>query len=282
MRTWPALRMTGLAGAGPDTTDLLQAALVDHAVAAIDEVSPDEWLVYFESADARTAASADVSAAFPLVGCEALEVPDDDWARRSQADLRAVRAGALVVAPPWDTASASTATAGDARLIVILPSMGFGTGHHATTRLCLQAMQAIPLDGLRVADIGTGSGVLAIAASLLGAGRALGIDDDPDAIQAARENADLNNAGRVEMRVADLRSMGQARFDVVLANLTGGLLVQTASQLAEFAFASGTLILSGFMDHEEDAVLRVFASLGLTPRHRRQEDEWVCVTLTRA
>lgn len=279
MRTWPALRMTGLVSAGPDTTDLLQAALVDHAVAAIDEVSPDEWLVYFESADARTAATADVSVAFPLVGCEALEVPDDDWARRSQADLRAVRAGALVVAPPWDTASASTATAGDARLIVILPSMGFGTGHHATTRLCLQAMQAIPLDGLRVADIGTGSGVLAIAASLLGAASVTGLDDDPDAVQSAQENLALNPDARVRFLQGDLRGFDERDVDVVTANLTGALLSATAAHLESLVRPGGWLVLSGILAVEADDVLKSFGNSRLEARS--DEDGWVSLLLRR-
>ena len=161
--------------------------------------------------------------------------------------------------------------------IVIQPSMGFGTGHHATTRLCLAALQALDLRGRRLLDVGTGSGVLAIAASLLGATDVAGIDSDPDAVQAARENVALNAALTVEIRVADLRTMPDERFDVVLANLTGGLLILAADRLQAFAAQAGQLILSGFMQHEEQGVLAAFSLFVI--RDRTQEDEWVCVTL---
>jgi ribosomal protein L11 methyltransferase len=162
--------------------------------------------------------------------------------------------------------------------------MGFGTGHHATTRLCLAALQQIDLRGLRMIDVGTGSGVLAIAASRLGAGAVVAIDDDEDAVEAARENLPLNPEARVTFEVIDFRipdpgSRIPTPFDLVIANLTGGLLVASADRLKSFAAPSGRLVLSGLMDHEESDVRRAFA--GLDVEWRTREDEWVCVTLSR-
>jgi ribosomal protein L11 methyltransferase len=157
--------------------------------------------------------------------------------------------------------------------------MGFGTGHHATTRLCLAALQELDLRGTRVIDVGTGSGVLAIAASRLGAADVTAIDDDPDAIQAATENVQLNAGVSVRLQTSDLRSADHGRFDVVIANLTGGLLVQAAAQLTELCASPGHLVLSGFMVSEELDVLAAYSSLRVCAR--AQEDEWLCVTLGR-
>jgi ribosomal protein L11 methyltransferase len=260
MKTWPALEITA-------PTDLLQAALVDFQVAAIDDNAPDAWRVFFHSAEERDRARVRLAPQFPDSAFAPLDVPDEDWAARSQASLHAIQVGRIVVAPPWDL------------VIRILPSMGFGTGHHATTRLCLQALQLLELRGTPAIDVGTGSGVLAIAASLLGAAPVVAIDDDPDAIQSARENVELNAGADVDSRVADLRTAELGAFGLVMANLTGGLLIQAAEPLHDLAQPSGHLILSGFMAQEEAAVREAFATLTVT--HRAAEEEWVCVTLQR-
>src|SRR5258706_11362791 len=143
--------------------------------------------------------------------------------------------------------------------IVILPSMGFGTGHHVTTRLCLAALQTIDLTGRVVLDVGTGSGVLAIAADLLGAARVLGIDYDPDAIQSARENLELNPAaGHVVFETIELAARELPTVDVLTANLTGALLIRSAAALQAAVCPGGTLILSGIQSHERDEVRERF------------------------
>src|SRR5688500_1143761 len=101
MRTWPALDV-GRLQAAPTTADLLQAALTDFDVAAIDERSPDSWRVFFAMPAARDRAASALHAAFPDLTVDPIDVDDEDWAARSQADLRAVRVGRVIVAPPWD------------------------------------------------------------------------------------------------------------------------------------------------------------------------------------
>ena len=266
MRTSPALQAS-------DLSDLLLAALLDFDVAAIDE---DARRVYFHTGRDRDAALAALPSRFPELTFTALDVPDEDWAARSQASLRAIQVGDIVVAPPWDI---PPVVSGFSRTIIIQPSMGFGTGHHATTRLCLSALQSLDLQRKRVLDVGTGSGVLAIAASRLGAAAVVAIDDDPDAIESAAENVQLNEGAQVQLQTVDLRSASLGVFDVVIANLTGGLLVQAAGALQALAAGGGTLVLSGFIAHEERDVLSAFA--GLTVGARRAEDEWLCVTLDR-
>lgn len=280
MRTWPALDVGALS-----EPDLLQAALTDFGVAAIDEQFPDRWRVFFDSDAERDRAKATLADRFPALHLTSIDVPDEDWAARSQASLRAIRVGGIIVAPPWDVPSraADTATTAPALsrspvVVVIQPSMGFGTGHHATTRLCLASLQQFDLHGSTVADVGTGSGVLAIAARLLGASPVLGVDDDADAIQAARENAALNGAA-IELLVADYRQLVLARFDLVLANLTGALLMSGASKLQDLTAQRGPLIVSGFTGEDEAAVVASFPQFRVL--ERAQEGEWVCLTLRR-
>ena len=143
--------------------------------------------------------------------------------------------------------------------------MGFGTGHHATTRLCLGALQAIDVAGRTVLDVGTGSGVLAIAAARLGAADAVGIDLDPDAIASARENLALNpEAARVRFEVEDMRAARLSRADIVLANLTGAVLVQHARLLLDAVRPGGTLVVSGIQSRERDEVLGAFSEAPLS------------------
>jgi ribosomal protein L11 methyltransferase len=259
VRTWPAFDVQPV-------PEFFEAALVDHNVTAVDE-RDGSWRVFFHTAKERDHAADVLRTVFHDVSITSVDVPDDDWAARSQANLRAIQVGNIIVAPPWDAPLT----------IVVQPSMGFGTGHHATTRLCLAALQRLTLQGATVIDVGTGSGVLAMAASLLGAANVFGFDDDPDAVTSARENLVLNPRARVTLGISDLREASSANADVVLANLTGALLVSSAPQLRQLTDSGGRLILSGFIAREERDVLQAFAPL--TVEHRAQEEEWICVTL---
>lgn len=271
--------------------DLLTATLADLGVTAIDETTQaDAWRVFFMTPAERDAAATALGRQFPDATVRAVDVPDEDWVTKSQESLRAVRIGNTIVAPPWDVPHTGRlepvppAEAGAARLrrplvIVIRPSTGFGTGHHATTRLCLLALQQIELSGRTAVDVGTGSGLLAIAASRLGAARVLAIDDDSSAFHAAQDNLTLNRAADVSLRLVDIRSVALEPFDVVMANLTAPLLREAAARLRDLTAPGGSLILSGFMKTEETDVLGAFANF--TRKARSEEEEWVCVTLQR-
>ena len=284
MRIWPALTLAfptldSTGRAASTLQDLVSAELDGLDVAAIAEEPDERWQVFFGDEARRATAAAALSAAFGTTGLvvTALDVPDGDWARRSQAGLRAVRAGGIVVAPPWDPAALA---ADDARTIVIEPAMGFGSGHHATTRLCLVALQRLDLHGRRVLDIGTGSGVLALAAARLGAAAVLAIDVDADALDNARLNAALNGSpAAVEFRMMDFRREAPAPADVVVANLTGGMLAASAPDVVGWVAAGGTLILSGVTREERDHVLAAFAG-SCTVEWTAEEDDWVAAILS--
>jgi ribosomal protein L11 methyltransferase len=283
MRTWPAIDVTDRSGGPADTlaSGLFQASLTDYQVAAIDERTPACWRVFFHTNAERDRAVAGLRATFLHLSLDPVDVPDEDWAARSQADLRSVRVGDVIVSPPWDVPDRDADAAAGSRpiVIVIVPSMGFGTGHHATTRLCLDALQAVEVRGRRVMDIGTGSGVLAIAASLLGGREVVGIDEDPDAIHAASENVALNPRASVTLIPADFRWVDLVPSNIVLANLTGGLLAAAAERLSELTAPGGRLILSGLLTQEERDVLDTYPIMSI--ERRTEEAGWVCVTLRR-
>jgi len=190
-----------------------------------------------------------------------------------------VTVGDITVAPPWTVDEALRARA--PHLIVIQPSMGFGTAHHASTRLCLQWLQKTNLTDAAVLDVGTGSGVLAIAALQLGASSVAGIDVDPDALESARENAELNHVGNgIEWRevgLADAASALGRRFNVVCANLTGGLLFRDAGVFGHLAAPGAHLIASGFQPHEAVHVVGAFKAAGWSLEGHIEEEDWVGV-----
>jgi ribosomal protein L11 methyltransferase len=242
------------------------------------------WRVFFDSDEARDAARAALLSAIEWsarVDVAAVDVEDDGWAERSQASLQAVQVGRVIVAPPWDVPPAD-ARAADALLVIIEPSMGFGTGHHESTRLCLRALQACDLAGRRVLDLGTGSGVLAVAAAILGAESVLALDDDRDAVDAARENVRLNGVEpRVRVDRIDLAAMAPHAADVVLANLTGALLRRHAASLVTHIVRDGLIIVSGFTEDERFAVEHAFSEQQLHVVRHDREAGWIGLTLRR-
>lgn len=239
--------------------------------------TPIAWRVCFQDATTRDAACDAVAALGLAVTVAQVDLPDDDWVARSQAALTAVRAGRFIVAPPWDLPASPPE---GVCVLVIEPSMGFGTGHHQTTRLCLDLLSAVPVAGRTVLDLGTGSGVLAMAASMLGAGDVLALDIDADAIAAARRSAALNALpGPVRFETRDVFADAPPPADVVLANLTGAMLIRSAAALAGMVRAGGTLVVSGFMAYERPEVEAALDAFDVVSRGR--EDEWCAAVLRR-
>lgn len=262
----PALILRFPSGTTAPVRDRLVALLSDYDLVAVQEDdldAPSVWIAHFGSVAARDTAASAVrnESEFERLGLEPTTVEDEDWARRTQADLPAVKVGRVIVAPPWDLPGApelkvgpTGSTAADV-LVVIEPSRGFGTGHHQSTRLCLVLLQARDLSRARVLDVGTGSGVLAITAAKLGAPFVVAIDNDPDAIENTRENIAANGVDAlVQAHVVDFTTTPVDPADLVTANLTGTLLSRHAGDLARLVRRGGTLIASGFNIEEKHFV----------------------------
>ncbi len=279
-RKYPALVLRWTSPPDDDRRDRLLAELDEFGVTAADVVEGAARF-FFSSIDARDRAAAVMPLVDPSARCERALISDENWAERSQASITAVRVGALVVAPPWAVPNDGST------VIVIQPSMGFGTAHHESTRLCLGLLQDLPLiNGLRVLDVGTGSGVLAIAARVLGATTVVAADYDPDAIASARENLELNRVESaitlLQLDLAEPAALAGRQFDVVLANLTGGMLARFAATLAGFTAPAGLLITSGVTIDEEAMVAQALIGAGFVRQRRAAEHEWVGASWARA
>lgn len=300
-RVWPALVITSRAVLEAAIEDDVSALLDDFSPAAIQDLTelplppgglwdptyppppdpppaPLQWRVFFTTPTDRDEALRALGARYGKLDLRSEDVSDEDWAARSQRALTAVRAGRFIVAPPWDVPRGT-----DATVIVIDPSRGFGTGHHASTRLCLRALSDLDVRGARVADLGTGSGVLAMAAFASGARQILAVDIDPDAIDSARQSAALNpRIGPIHWLVGDFRDRGWdalsgGPFDAILANLTGGMLISSAPRIRELLKPNGVLVCSGF---DRDERPQVEQALALAPQAEFAEEGWVGLVLT--
>ena len=294
-RTWPALVLR--AKAVDDSEELVSAVLTDFNPVAIHDLAerplppgglwdptyppipdppptPLHWNVCFSDAGERERAADAIRSLVPGLSIAAADLPDEDWAARSQQSLTAIRAGRFIIAPPWDLPQEPV----EATVIVIEPSMGFGTGHHATTRMCLRLLSEIDVTDQTVLDLGTGSGVLSMAAALSGARRVVGIDVDEDAIGSAEASARLNTLpDTITFQVSDFRTAPPKPADLVLANLTGGMLTSSARVITSLIRADGQLIVSGFDRTEVDAVVNAFT--GFAERTRLTEENWMALRL---
>lgn len=196
--------------------------------------------------------------------------PDEDWLAAWREGIEPVRVGRVVVVPTW-LAEEHVGRPGDV-VVVLDPGVAFGTGHHATTRLCLDVLQDELRPGDRVLDVGCGTGVLSIAAALLGAGEVLGVDTDADAVRSTRANARDNHAA-VAAELGSVEVVTEPA-DVVLANIITPTLLAMTDQLVGCVRPGGLLVLSGVSSERGDEAVAAFERAGATPLRRTDEAGW--------
>jgi ribosomal protein L11 methyltransferase len=210
---------------------------------------------------------------------ELSSVSAEDWSTSWKVNFKPLRVGRrLLIVPSWEEVQPRP----EDIVLRLDPGMAFGTGGHETTRLCLELLEQIMddmplLHSPSVLDLGTGSGILAMAAVQLGAGRVCAVDIDPQAVEVARENLAANNlTEQIECSTTPLESMTE-RFDVILANILAEELVRLATDLAGRLAPGGSLILSGILAEKEGLVRSGFAPQPLKYLTTLQAGEWVAL-----
>jgi ribosomal protein L11 methyltransferase len=212
----------------------------------------------------------------PVGALRTRPVDDRDWTDAWKQHYVPQRVGRVVVVPSWLEETLRP----DEVAITLDPGMAFGTGLHPTTRGCLHLLQDVQPMPADVLDVGCGSGILALAALRLGAERAIGLDTDPLAVTATRENAERNGlGGRVDVVAGSLPPSPEARHPLVLANLVAAVLVELAPRLAAHLAPGGALLASGIIEPRAGEVLDAMRAAGLVVTDRRDDGEWVSLRL---
>ena len=277
----------------PDANELLPFGDSQPVLVADepDPTRPNEWLLhaYFDKQP-----SAEVLEALARLGCGEAKVEqlgEDDWVTMSQSGLQPIRAGRFFVHTPTHRGAAPPGSVA----FEIDASLAFGTGQHATTAGCLKALDQLERNGCsftNIADIGTGTGLLAFAALALWPGaRCIATDVDSIAIEVARDNSAINHvplghgASELLLVVADGVDSplvaARAPFDLIVANILAEPLVRLAPQLAPDLAPGGTLVLSGLLPHQRERVVAAYGAQGVRLETARIFDGWSVLVLTR-
>ncbi len=217
----------------------------------------------------------------PISELHVRPVEEVDWKEAWKRHFHLLRVGrSLVIKPTWIQYQAQPG-----ELVVELdPGMAFGTGHHPSTRTCLEALEEHMNQGMRVLDLGTGSGILTMAAIKLGAESVVALDIDPTAVKVARQNFRDNGASsRVSLARGTIpHSLTRDKlFDLVVANITARVIKEKAPHLLEALAPGGILIVSGIIEEQRQTVEATLLSLGLSYLKTRSLDDWATLVFTR-
>lgn len=240
------------------------------------------YRVHFEEGRAAEEIVSGLSRRFPSFEMDVGRIAQRNWNEAWHEFFKPIEiAGEMTVVPSWLAGTAKT------REIVIHPAMAFGTGHHATTRLCLETLVDLHKAGVTSGfesflDLGTGSGILAIAAASLGLS-GIGLDIDPVAVQNAVLNAETNSCGRRFLPAAGgLEALAEnAKFDLVMANILSGPLIEMSEELGARLKPGGAMILSGILAEQSWEVEAAYSRFDLHGPEKKNEGEWVALIYRR-
>ena len=287
-KSWTRIDIT----CGTQTADILAAEFAELFGVSVEFI-PDGIRIYLDSARfagererlLKTVESVRSPAGEAGIGLALSEIADEDWSQTWKAHFKPLRVGRrFLVSPTWEKAPPDPE-----RLVIrIDPGRAFGTGHHESTRLCLEWLESYPQDpgynpaGLSLLDVGTGSGILAIGAALLGFRKVVGIDNDPEAIEVARENIIVNGlSGKIQLLCATIEEVS-GRFDVIVANIHSMPLIGMSETMASKLSEGGRLGLSGILAEQAGEVRAEYERRSLRLTGTTSEGEWVMLAFEKA
>lgn len=280
MQEEAALFLTEFSGRGV----ILEEDLEGEGVVVRAFFQPEEFGPWQQDELQRYLARLSAHDLYPL-GLEVRRAAEEDWAEAWKIHFKSVKVTPrLVIRPPWEEYQPAPGES----VVTIYPGMAFGTGRHPTTLLCLQALEQVweeltlpgGLETWQVLDVGTGTGILALAAARLGA-KVLAIDIDPEAVAAALENVRLNALEDLIWVESTSLTALRHQFALILANLTAADLAHWAEALAGRVLSGGALIISGFLTQDLPSVAARFFRYGLTEAGHLTQEEWSVLILRR-
>jgi ribosomal protein L11 methyltransferase len=288
MKVWHAVEIQIARVAESPVTAQLWSANTTGLEISEDTAEAITLRAYFEAAPDIEKLQANIHRALRLSdvpeaalrSLQSLTIADQDWLAEWKKGYEPVTIGEkLLITPSWKRAQVAATTRA---IVQIDPGMAFGTGTHETTRGCLELLEKY-WHGGALLDVGTGTGILAIAAiKLFPDARVIGFDVDPEAIEVARENAEINGvADELEFEVNKLASFQGQSFDVVLANLTADVIVPLAADFPPVMKPTGTLIVSGILREQGDDVCAALGAQGVEVVEAKPDGEWVTFALKR-
>lgn len=278
-----ASRLTELTGLGTeiiDHTDSREPSLVTGYLASDDPNLPDKMQAIREFLDllAREYPTSPV----PTMVCAT--IPEEDWDRKWREGLKTFHLTShIVIKPSWENYQSGA----DELVIEMDPGQAFGTGLHASTRLVVELLEEtlppLPVPPARVLDVGTGTGILAICSILLGCGAATGIDIDPAAVEAARDNIEANRLSeRIAITGTDLNDLA-GPYDLIMANIIHNTLVEMAPRLSMLLAPGGLLLIAGILrGGQAENIVNRYVAQGLTTPMVRESGEWAALCLRKS
>jgi ribosomal protein L11 methyltransferase len=202
-------------------------------------------------------------------------IQDKNWNEEWEKTINVIKVSDKIIIKPTFREYEKT---GDEIVITIDPKMSFGTGEHQTTKLVLRLLEKYASAGRKMLDVGSGTGVLAIAALKLGASTAIAVDNDEWCLDNAKENAQLNNVtDRLEVRIGVIDDIKENNFDLITANIQKNILLEICSSIHQKIKQGGTVILSGLLETDEDDIIKHYSDAGFKLIEKTQMDEWISI-----